>query len=202
MTHENYRQKSLFESDHHQSEIDWEYVEPFIDEYAPKNDDAQQQRDAELIERADSEPDLLHNIPAEIVGPSIPLGQHFLNSQQMMAEVLGANKGRYFVMKNTTPQGFDATVQQYGSVSTAIGVSMNTGRRAARLQSRMDKLFLAEELITAGFAAKAVREASKKLTAELTAKYTGTHNESDRGKKRRQIARNLKAVNKRIAADE
>lgn len=171
MTHENYRQKSLFELD------------------------------GTYHDEADSEPDLPHHTPTEMVGPSVPLGEHFLNSQQMMKEVLGANRGRYFVMKNTTSQGFDATVQQYGSVSTAIGVSINTGRRAARLQSRMDKLFQVEELITAGFAAKAVREASKKLTAELTAKYTGTHNETARAKRRREIAESIKILNERMAID-
>lgn len=200
MTHENYRQKDLFEPNDYQSAIDWEYSEPFVDKYAPKADDSQQRREAELIERADRESDLSSEVIPEVVGPYTPLNTYYENALEMITEVCGANRGRYFVAKNTTTEGFSDTVEQYGSVREAQSVNTNTGRRAIRLQNRMDILFQSHELAEAGFAVEAIQAASKKHTAELTALYTGTHNEENRTEKRKELRKKLKAANKRLSS--
>jgi hypothetical protein len=187
MTYENYRQKGLFEYDLSQGELDFEYTEDFIDEYAPKEDDSQHRRDAELIERADRELEPL-------VGPHLAIDQYYENRLQMISEVCAANRGLYFVAKNTTRDGFAQTVEQYGGVAEANAVDKNTGRRAFHLQKRMDRLFLVDELIMAGFAAEAVRGAAKQTTAELKAEFTGTYNKKHRTDERRRLKRRLQEV--------
>lgn len=105
-------------------------------------------------------------------GVSLSLEQYYRHRKAMIQQLSATNRRSGYVSYTETPEGFNEAYQRYGA--TVYAVIDATRGAMDKTQQRMDALFMVDELIAVGFAAGAVRRASRLNAAELSKAYVGS----------------------------
>lgn len=176
---------------HDAVKIRYDYVEPFEDEFAPASEKYFEDYYNRINKRPESQD--------SEAGPHTKLSDYYALRERIIRKAAKANSRRGFISKNEKTEGLDETIDQYGSVSKAIGINEGAKINQSRFEKDLsEKELQYNELIEAGFSVGSVKRAMKEIIKE-TDQYIGPNNAKKRESLYRETNSKQAEMNKNLS---